>query len=99
MAKSFKKRFKKFNKNINEVKRSHIKYLYARIKVIKSCIKNIYKVWYTKPKDKQDLLKRLIKIYDNSINELEDSFIKIIREYITPEGEENEVVEQNETDN
>lgn len=97
MRKSLKKRFKKFNKNIYKVRKHHMVYLYARIKLIKSCIKNIDRVWRRKPKTKQEELKRLIEIYDNSIAELEDSFIKVIREYITPE-EENEVNIDEEND-
>ena len=98
MKKSFKKKFKKFNRIIYKVRKLHMAYLYARIKLIKSCIKNIDKVWRIKPNNKQEELKRLIEIYDNSIAELEDSFIKIIREYITPEGEENEEGKENETE-
>lgn len=89
MTKSFKKKFKEFKKNIYKVRKLHMKYLYVRLKVIKYCIKDIDKVWRKNPENKQELLKRLIEIYDNCIAELEDSFIKVIRDYITPEGEEN----------
>jgi len=75
-----------FKLSIFKVKRTHRKGLRLRFKMLRFCLYHMDKIGIPKDKDYNELLKRLIKTYNNTISELSKE-TKRFENYIWEEEE------------